>query len=381
MKIIRLRQILKGKISIALGLITLIVILNLFSAVFTSNKGIMFAAFAHDKGFKSVFCSNGEVACPLGFVPMCVGRDAMNMPTCVSKGKGNDNDDDDGDRPKCCDLRGKCDSERIRCVRALNTDCVPPSSGVVSSNLVFYVDAMNIDGSGINFADPTDTTTEWDDLSGRNNDGQLNNFTLLAGANSGWDGENKICNPSVLKFDGNNDFVNIGKPNALNISGSETISTWIKFVDPTMFTYFFGDFSASGIFTQGSLRVGGAGSGIGYQHEHTDGSTLSFDGTTNLSPNTWYNIAVVRNDNAKTVQIYLNGQPYGAQQNYAGKFVISDSDSGNKAIGRAGSFDGNYTNGSIASVRIYHVALTPGQINQNFQVESNRFLNPTPPCQ
>lgn len=317
----------------------------------------------------SPLCSNGVPQCPEGTAPQCMGNDAMSIVTCLS---------DEG-RAKCCDTQGRCDSERIRCVSQIMTDCVP-SPMSLPPNLVFYVDAMNIDGSGFNFADLTDTTANWDDLSSRNNDGELMNFTLPANTNSGWDGTDQVCNPSILKFNGANDFVNIGKPNVLNISGSETFSTWVKLSEPGMLAYLFSDFDPNGISTQGSIRVGNVGSTIGYQQEHTDGSTLSFDGTTNLSSNTWYNIVFVRDDGAKTVKLYLDGQPYGTAQSYSGKTVISDNNSGSKTIGRAGSFDGNYVNGSIANVRIFNAALTASQINQKFFAESNDFQNPTPLC-
>ncbi len=370
MKSKNLKQLLERRIFAVSWQVSLIAVLFSVSVFFATCDSTI-AAFArsnhedHHKGNpNSPLCSDGIAQCPEGTFPKCMGNDAMSIVTCSSN----------EERSKCCDTHGRCDSERIVCVpNKCPVKTLPP-------DLVFYVDAMNIDGSGVNFADPTDTTTDWDDLSSHANDGELINFTLPANTNSGWDGENKVCNPSVLKFDGADDFVTVGKPNILNISGSETFSAWVKFTDPVMFSYIFGDFDPSGIFTQGSIRVGNTGSAIGYQQEHTDGSTLSFDGSTNLLSNTWYNIVFVRDDGAKTVRLYLDGQPYGTAQSYSGKTVISDNDSGNKTIGRAGSFDGNYTNGSIANVRIFNTALTAGEVNQKFLAETNSFQNPTPAC-
>lgn len=361
---------LQVRVSATLWRISVIAILFSVSIFFTPCNNTM-TAFAHGNSHShsmgnpnSPSCSNGTVQCPEDTFPKCMGNDAMNIPTCFQ----------DEDRAKCCDTHGRCDSERIVCVpNKCPAKTLPP-------NLVFYVDAMNIDGSEVNFADPTDTTTTWDDLSGNANDGQLTNFTLPANLNSGWDGANLICNPSVLKFDGADDFVSIGKPGILNISGSETFSTWIKFTDPSILEYFFSDHDVNGNITQGSIRVGNAGAVVGYRQKHTDGSLLDFDGSNALLSNTWYNIAFVRDDNAKTVQLYLDGQPYGVAQSYAGKTVVSDTESGNKTIGRAGSFNGNYTSGSIANVRIFNTALTASQVNKNHLAEANSFQNPTPQC-
>jgi hypothetical protein len=314
-------------------------------------------------------CSSGEAQCPAGRVPQCMGNDAMSIVTCSSN----------EERAKCCDTNGKCTSERISCLKIPDGYC-PCSlpSGVSSTNLAFYVDAMNIDGSGFNSADSNDRTTIWDDLSGNATDGLLTNFTFQD-LNTGWEGANRVCNPSDLEFDGVNDFVNIGNPDSLNIPGNETIALWVKFKDPSNLSSLFSDFDANKNITQGNLRVGNNGSTIGYTQTHTDGTTLSFDGSDSLSANTWYNIALIRNDNSKTIQLYLNGQPYGNSQNYVGKTIVS-SNLGNKAIGRAGSFDGNYFNGKIANVRVYNAALTGNQVNINYNAEVNNFQNPTPSC-
>ena len=54
----------------------------------------------------SPLCSNGRAQCPKGTAPRCMGADAMNIPTCF----------EDESRAKCCDLKGKCTSEKIVCV-------------------------------------------------------------------------------------------------------------------------------------------------------------------------------------------------------------------------------------------------------------------------
>ena len=74
----------------------------------------------------SPLCSNGRAQCPKGTAPRCMGADAMNIPTCF----------EDDSRAKCCDLKGKCTSEKIVCAEPGSDTTEKPqcSDGIDNDN-------------------------------------------------------------------------------------------------------------------------------------------------------------------------------------------------------------------------------------------------------
>ncbi|KKU57535.1 MAG: hypothetical protein UX80_C0014G0002, partial [Candidatus Amesbacteria bacterium GW2011_GWA2_47_11b] len=186
-----------------------------------------------------------------------------------------------------------------------------------------------------------------------------NNSTAVTGTTSvdGFYGKARSFNGSS--------FINLGKPSSLNITGSMTAEMWVRFNANT--NYFFADFNSGGTISQYSFRYGSS-SYLGFYQYHTDGTSLNFDITTaTLATGRWYHVAFVRDDSAKTVQLYVDGAAWGAAQSYAGKTVISDTTAGNKAIGRSGDYVGNYLNGTIDEIRVSTATRTADEIAEGYR--------------
>lgn len=165
----------------------------------------------------------------------------------------------------------------------------------------------------------------------------------------------------AMKFDGVDDFVNIGNIGVLHASSSDlTLSMWIKPNDLTAGTR--GIFGMSGLGagvvpymiefnrTSGRFSFTQVGTGIG---------TPTLTNTTNLQIGKWYHIVVTRKFNSTIdwpTNLYLNGLPNGG-----GTIARSGGTSQVLAIGRYGNHT-LYFNGEIADVRMYNRVLTPQEV-------------------
>lgn len=240
---------------------------------------------------------------------------------------------------------------------------------IVSSNLTINLNAGNIDGVN-NFADSSDSSTNWVNLQSSLANGTLNSFSLPSALNSGWDGANTANSPSVLKFDGLNDFVSLDNTGLLN--NNFTFEVWVK-VNALP--------ASSGSF--GLISIGDG------TNEHTLGIANNFSsqngfyisssfssGVNAISQNflpaisTWYHVAGVRNTSDNSLMLYVNG-------NEAGSVSLNNSVAsfGVAPVVRIGSRSNNsgFLNGSISNVRIYSTAINSSQVLQNYLSEAYKF--------
>ena len=138
----------------------------------------------------------------------------------------------------------------------------------------------------------------------------------------------------AFQFDGVDDYIDLGKDASLNIPGSFGATMWLNYQaydNGTGYKYFFGDFQSDDGFTsQGSLGL--IGDQLFWHQVSTDGSSIQPTGATHLLPDEWYKVAVVRDDAAKTVKLYVNGVE-DASQTYTGTVVDL------QGTRRAGDFD------------------------------------------
>jgi hypothetical protein len=165
----------------------------------------------------------------------------------------------------------------------------------------------------------------------------------------------------AVGLDGSNDFVNLGNPSQLQLTGSMTISAWI-------YTAAFPGDDAAIV----SKRAGGelgfqldttvdkGPRTVGFKLTNSSGGQMFRYGATALQTNTWYHVTGVYNATAGTLDVYLNGQlDNGPLQGTITLFQQNSSLAVN--IGRRAS-GGFLHNGRIDDVRIYNVALTQAQI-------------------
>ena len=230
------------------------------------------------------------------------------------------------------------------------------SPSIVMSGLVLALDAGNTKsylGSG----------TTWTDLSGRGNTGTLTNGPTYSSANGG-----------SIVFDGTNDYATLGTPSSLNITGSITINSWVKFSSlPSS-----GNWSTiyekgyDGTNDQTYLRYTGSSGGIEFgtytQTNFTTYSTTYVVGSSILV-NNWCNIVGVF-DGFK-FSIYLNNVLV-SQTSYVGSLFGSSAPVSIGAASISGSYQ-RFLSGNISSVQAYNRALSAAEVSQNFNALRGRF--------
>src|SRR4029077_20137825 len=113
---------------------------------------------------------------------------------------------------------------------------------------------------------------------------------------------------NAIALDGVNDYVNLGNPTALQLTGSMTVSAWVYS------TAFPGDDAAvvskrtagnSGF--QLDITADTGPRTIGFKLPNSAGQPMFRYGATPLQLNTWYHIAGVYNAASQTLDVYLNG--------------------------------------------------------------------------
>src|SRR5262245_36354128 len=166
---------------------------------------------------------------------------------------------------------------------------------------------------------------------------------------------------NAVTLDGANDYVNLGNPTALRLTGSMTISAWV----------YASAFPADDAAIVSKRTSGESGfqlditkdtgpRTIGFKLTNSSGGMMFRYGATTLQLNTWYHVAGVYNASSQTLDVYLNGELDNGQ--LLGTVTSSQQNStANVNIGRrAGS--GFLFTGRIDDVRIADHALTKDQI-------------------
>jgi hypothetical protein len=223
---------------------------------------------------------------------------------------------------------------------------------IVTSGLVLALDAADRNsypGSG----------TTWNDISGNGYTGSLFNGPTFS-------------NNSIV-FDGTNDYIALGTPAILNITGSITINSWVKVIafpssdgigtiyekgyDNTVEQTFFRFRNNAGA----QVIEVGTYSGTNYMTTYTVGSSITIG--------TWNNI-IGQYDGANW-NLYLNGVLVSSTLKNQGPLPSTSPSS----IGAAYIATGyqRFFNGNIASVQIYNRALSASEILQNYNAQKSRF--------
>jgi hypothetical protein len=226
-------------------------------------------------------------------------------------------------------------------------------SSIITSGLVLYLDAGNTSsyaGSG----------TTWTDLSGLGNNGTLVNGPTYSSANQG----------SIL-FDGTNDYVTLGTPTSLNITGSITVNSWVNFsLLPTgsnWSTIYEKGYSGTNDqtflrYTSGALEFGTYSLSLGNKlTKYTVGSSVLV--------NNWCNIVGVFDQLKFT--LYLNNTLV-SQTAYVGSMFSSSAPIGIAAASISGTFQ-RFFKGNISVVQAYNRALTAAEVSQNFNAVKGRY--------
>jgi hypothetical protein len=205
---------------------------------------------------------------------------------------------------------------------------------------------------GLNNGVPESGIT-WTDLSGNGNNGTLVNGVGYSGDNGG-----------SLVFDGVNDYVDTGKA-LLSGSGNFTIVSWV-YLDNISKT--------SNDETNSTVIITQAGNSFTLYASTTYGDAdmqirLLVGAQVLVGPDIrgvgWKCASITRNGN--TWILYIDGNEY-----ITGTSSNTIDTNQNTWIGRSAAV-GRYFSGKISNVQIYNRALTPQEIQQNFNATRSRF--------
>ncbi len=187
--------------------------------------------------------------------------------------------------------------------------------------------------------------------------GNLNNGTLISSPT-------RVASSSCkagkcLNFDGSTNYVDLGNPSELQITGNQTITMWLKPDDLSIERNPFAkSYGAEGTIKQGTDGI------MTYYYGTAGGNSTpfqSFSSSGNVSIGNWYFVALVRDLTNTRLHWYINGSldnsadaSYGTASTSTLSAYIGDGDSGNYA-------------GSIDDFRIYNRALSADEINALYE--------------
>ena len=165
-----------------------------------------------------------------------------------------------------------------------------------------------------------------------------------------------------LTFDGVNDYVNLGNPTALRLTGSMTISAWVNAsVFPADDAAVVSKRASGEVGFQLDLTKDRGPRTIGFKLTNSSGGAMFRYGATTLQANTWYHITGVYDAAAQSLHVYLNGVlDDGALQGTV--TATQQNSTANVNIGRRAARTGFEFAGRIDDVRIYNRALSLTEI-------------------
>ena len=168
----------------------------------------------------------------------------------------------------------------------------------------------------------------------------------------------------ALDFDGVDDFVDIGNPSVLQLTGAMAVSVWIR-PDNTAAGKLVSKTGGDG--NRGyDLRWGAAADSKVYFEVSSDGTNLFPVSTVNaLSAGQWYHLVGVF-EPGTAVRIYLNGRL--DDSNTTGIPSSQFNSTLNVNIARRPTGATAFSDGSIDDVRIYNRALSAGEIQKLYNM-------------
>ena len=241
---------------------------------------------------------------------------------------------------------------------------------IVRNGLVMYLDAKHSYPSRTGIGTTTSGAAAtpgsslegepyiWYDMSGYENNGQLNNQVGYSTANGG-----------SLLFDGVNDFINFG--NIFNFT-TEDFSFNIFFYLTSLTTSTVGQ--APVLFYKGSYQVNGYYIQLGSSNPSSTNFITNQSGANQVTTSTlslivgaWNNLSVTRS--GSSVKIYINGVDATAS---AGTHINPTSSTDNFVLSSYNSAS-IFSNIRIASFQVYNRTLSAIEVLQNFNAVRSRF--------
>ena len=245
---------------------------------------------------------------------------------------------------------------------ANNNGASSPCTAANNEQLTVSVSTSVAPVAAYGFNEGTGTTTA--DASGNALTGTLDDATWAAGKYG-----------SAVNLDGVDDYVDLGNPTPLQVTGSMTISGWINSAAfPADDATIVSKKTSDGTGYQLDTTIDTGPRTIGFKLTNNSGDDMVRYGATQLQLNTWYYVAGVYNAATQTMDVYLNGVLDDGTQVGA----ITSSQQNSTANVNIGQRSGSYNfDGRIDEVRIYSQALTAAQIqaDMNTQIGSTDWTS------
>jgi len=252
----------------------------------------------------------------------------------------------------------------------LSQNLIIPNAGTIGS--VTTPGAVAIDASGnvtavgnilISKADPEHRLTDTGD-SGYTRLTRTDTSAVAQRRNMAW----KPGQTGALFFDAVGDYVNCGSDSSLGIVGALTISAWIKLnSDYTSTQTIISNYNGTSSY---SLDFGRDDNEFAF----IQGGTKVAVSSVALSNNNWHHIVIVRTGSAGNWDIswYFDGS-FDETDNTA---VNPSAATSYTAIGRLGTFNGFYFNGTIDEVAVWGKALSANDISDLYAAGAGLYIDP-----
>ncbi len=195
------------------------------------------------------------------------------------------------------------------------------------------------------------------DRSGQGNDGSPSGIATSTFYSSGKLGQ-------AFNFDGSNDYIDLGSPSALNISGSFTMSAWVRTNTVSAYQAVYNQMSTANNLGEFQFRISDTGK-LQFFRRDSQGATsvLLAAGVTALSTGTWYHL--VGTYDGTTYTVYINSVSDVSTTGSASNYTAS---AGAKTTIGAAEAAAYPFNGIIDDVRVYNRALTAAEVKQLYQL-------------
>ncbi len=198
--------------------------------------------------------------------------------------------------------------------------------------------------------------------------GNRNDATWTNAANNVTWVTNSICKfGNCLSFDNSNDYITINDAPSLDLSGSYSISLWIKSDDePTGNEALISKYLTEGTDVNYEIFLIGEGASSGQvRFQQANGAWYNTcDSTTATTVGKWMNIVGIYNDNTDTMKTYINGIE---ECSFAGP---SSPATNNAPVYIGARQGGSLFDGHIDDVRIYNRVLSADEIKRLYQSTS-----------
>jgi hypothetical protein len=182
------------------------------------------------------------------------------------------------------------------------------------------------------------------------------------GGGGSWSG-----NTYSVDFDGTDDYVTMGAPSSLDITGDMTLSIWVNTNQNTQYTALFSKRNGSGRQFYFYLRNDSGNKNLSLQTEPPGGSLSSMNTSGNpVTLNTWHHVAAVINSGTTNgTTIYVDGTAVGT-----GTMTLASNSTAPFIIGSS-TGTGNFFDGKLDEAAIFNSALSASQITNIYRGEDD----------